>query len=114
MTNAEQPQDITERLTNIDEQLEQIGDELDLIRTIQNGVRRETRINSQTAGRLERTVAQLANLGRDHQLALRLASENAERDRAIVDRDRIVFQAEIRRIWEYLLQQGGNGNTPSN
>lgn len=31
--------------------------------------------------------------------------ENAENDRA-------AFQAEIRRIWEYLLQQGGNGHTP--
>lgn len=107
MTNAEQPQDITQRLASIDEQLEQLGDEIDLIRTIQNANRRETRANSQTAARLERTVAQLADIARDHQLALRLASQNAERDQA-------VFQAEIRRVWEYLLQQGGNGNAPSN
>jgi hypothetical protein len=26
--------------------------------------------------------------------------------------ERSVFQAEIRRIWEYLLRQGGNSNTP--
>ncbi len=26
--------------------------------------------------------------------------------------DREVFQAEIRRIWEYLLLQGVNGNSP--
>ena len=44
----------------------------------------------QTTARLERTVTQLANIARDHQVALR-----------VVER-REVFQAEIRRIWEYL------------
>lgn len=101
MTNADQPQDIAARLSNIDEQLELIGDELDLIRTIQNANRREVRANSQTAARLERAVNQLASVARDHQTALR-----------ILERDREVFQTEIRRIWEYLLTQSGNGNTP--
>lgn len=100
---ADQPQDITARLDNVDAQLEALGDEIDLIRTIQDSVRRETRSNSQTAARLERTVARLADIARDHQVALRVA-----------ERDRAVFQAEIRRIWEYLLQQGGNGNGPTN
>lgn len=104
---ADQPQDMTARLDNVDAQLEALGDEIDLIRTIQDSVRRETRSNSQTAARLERTVARLADIARDHQVALSIASQNAERDRA-------VFQAEIRRIWEYLLQQGGNGNGPTN
>lgn len=94
MTNADQPQDIAARLSNIDEQLELIGDELDLIRTIQNANRREVRANSQTAARLERSVNQLASVARDHQAALR------------------VFQTEIQRIWEYLLSQSGNGNAP--
>lgn len=62
MTNADQPQDIKARLDDIDERLEQLGDEIDLIRTIQNANRRETRANSQTAARLERTVAQLADI----------------------------------------------------
>ncbi len=35
----------------------------------------------QTAARLERTVNQLADIARDHQLALRLVSEKAGRDR---------------------------------
>lgn len=103
MTNADQPQDIAARLSNIDEQLEQIADELDLIRTIQNANRREVRANSQSAARLERTVTQLASIARDHQAALR-----------ILEPDREVFQAEIRRIWEYLLTQSGNGNAPPN
>lgn len=97
MTNA----DIDARFSSIDEQLEQIADELDLIRTIQNANRREIRANSQTSARLERAVNQLASVARDHQEALR-----------IMERDREVFQAEIRRIWEYLLRQSGNGNTP--
>lgn len=101
MTNADQP-DITTRLDDIDERLEQLGDELDLIRIIQNANRRELRTNSQTIARLERTVTQLADISRLHQQALRSA-----------DRDRQVFQAEIRRIWEYLLGQSGNGSSPS-
>ena len=97
MTNG----DIDARFSSIDEQLEQIADELDLIRTIQNANRREIRANSQTSARLERAVNQLASVARDHQEALR-----------IMERDREVFQVEIRRIWEYLLRQSGNGNTP--
>lgn len=42
MTSADQPQDITARLDDIDTRLEELGDELDLIRTIQNANRRET------------------------------------------------------------------------
>lgn len=94
MTNADQPQDITARLDDIDERLEQLGDELDLIRTIQNANRRETRANSQTAARLERTVTQLADIAREHQQALRISQQNFDR------------------IWEYLLGQSGNGNSP--
>jgi len=94
MTNADQPQDITPRLNDIDERLEQLGDEIDLIRTIQNANRREIRANSQTSARLERTVAQLADIAREHQQALRISQQNFDR------------------IWEYLLRQGGNGNTP--
>jgi predicted metalloenzyme YecM len=94
MTNADQPQDITARLSSIDEQLEEIADELDLIRTIQNANRREVRANSQTTARLERTVTQLASIARDHQAALR------------------ILEQENRRVWEYLLSQSGNGNAP--
>ncbi|KYC40003.1 hypothetical protein WA1_29025 [Scytonema hofmannii PCC 7110] len=104
MTNA-QPEDITARLDNIDEQLEQLGDEIDLIRTIQNGNRRETRANSQTAARLERTVNRLADIARDHQVALRIASQEAERDRQ-------EFRSEIRRIWEYLRDRNGGSSPP--
>lgn len=107
MTNADQPQDITARLSSIDEQLEQIADELDLVRTIQNANRREVRANSQTAARLERAVNQLASVARSHQESLRVIERNLQ----TIERDREVFQTEIRRIWEYLLTQSGNGSS---
>lgn len=94
MTKANQPHDITPRLDDIDDRLEQLGDELDLIRTIQNANRREIRANSQTSARLERTVAQLADIAREHQQVLRISQQNFDH------------------IWEYLLRQGGNGNSP--
>lgn len=105
MTNADQPQDITGRLEDIDRRLEALGDEIDLARTIQNGIRVEVRTTSQRTTSLEQTVAQLRDIARDHQLALRLITQNAERDRQ-------VFQSEIRRVWEYLLGQSSNGNIP--
>lgn len=30
----------------------------------------------------------------------------------IAETDRQTFQAEIRRVWEYLVRAGGNGNSP--
>ena len=92
---AGQPEEGAARLNSIDEQLEQLGDEIDLIRTIQNANRRETRTNSQTTARLERTVTQLVDIARSHQQALRISQEN------------------IDRIWQYLesqIRSGGNGN----
>lgn len=44
MTNS-QPENLTTRVASLEEQLEQVLDELDLLRTIQTGVRRETRTN---------------------------------------------------------------------
>ncbi|MCC5636604.1 hypothetical protein LC593_12165 [Nostoc sp. CHAB 5844] len=91
MINA-QPEDLNSRLNDIDARLEALGDEIDLNRTILDGVRRETRANSQTAARLERTVNQLLDIARLHQQALRQS------------------QIENERIWQYLLRQsGGNG-----
>lgn len=72
-------------LDGIDNQLEQIADAIDLIRTIPDG---------QTAARLETIVTNLADIARGHQQALRQS-----------ERDRQAFQEEIRRIWGYLLEQ---------
>ncbi|MDZ7956103.1 hypothetical protein [Nostoc sp. DedQUE09] len=106
MTNALPPSDISARFDNIDTRLEEIGDELDLLRTVQNANRRETRGNSQTIARLERTIRELADIARLHTEALRVAQRDAERDHA-------VFQEEIRRIWEYLRDRTGGSSTPN-
>ncbi len=106
MTSAGQPEDISARFDNIDTRLEEIGDELDLLRTVQNANRRETRGNSQTIARLERTIRELAEIARIHQEGLRAAQRDAERDR-------LVFQEEIRRIWEYLRDRNGGSSTPN-
>lgn len=106
MTNALPPEDISARFDNIDTRLEEIGDELDVLRTVQNANRRETRGNSQTIARLERTIRELADIARLHQEALRVAQTDAERDR-------VVFQEEIRRIWEYLRDRNGGSSTPN-
>ncbi|MUH00372.1 hypothetical protein F7734_52130 [Scytonema sp. UIC 10036] len=106
MTNGNQPEDINARLNDIDDRLDQLGDELDLIRTIQNGMRREVRTTSQTTARLERTVNRLADIARDHQVALRILERNTERDRQ-------EFRTEIRRIWEYLRDRNGGSSPPS-
>jgi len=61
MTNA-QPEDLETRVATVEEQLDQVLESLDLIATIQRGIRVEVRENSQTTARLERTVRQLAEI----------------------------------------------------
>ncbi|MCC5622829.1 hypothetical protein [Nostoc sp. CHAB 5715] len=134
MTNAGQPEDTEVRFDNIDTRLEEIGDELDLLRTVQNANRRETRGNSQTIARLERSIRELGDIARLHQEGLRIAQREAERDRQAIrevelqadrdrevllasllqaERDRQTFQEEIRRIWEYLRDRNGGSSTPN-
>jgi septal ring factor EnvC (AmiA/AmiB activator) len=103
MTNSH-PEDTTARLDDIDQRLDQLGDEIDLIRTIQDGVRRETRTNSQALARLERTVTNLADIARLHQQALR------ESDSRFQEFQRTTGAAleRIDRVLDYLLRQQGN------
>nr|WP_196517800.1 hypothetical protein [Nostoc sp. WHI] len=137
MTSSGQPEDISVRLDDIDTRLEEVGDQLDLIRTIQDANRRETRGNYQTIARLERSIRELGDIARLHQEALRVAERDrqatrevelqtdqdreillasllqAERDRQQAERDRQTFQEEIRRIWEYLRDRNGGTSTPN-
>ncbi|MDJ0617534.1 MAG: hypothetical protein QNJ63_12460 [Calothrix sp. MO_192.B10] len=111
MTNS-QPEDISTRFNNIDEQLEQILDDIDLIRTVQNGIRRENRINSQNTARLERTVARLAEIATLHQQAFRIVEQDREelqRHRADIRQN----QENINRILEYL-ENPNRGDTMPN
>jgi len=127
MTNNQPLDDINTRLDDLDIRLADLGDELDLISTIQQGVRRETRFNSQSLARLERTVRELGSIAQLQQVAIRQLSLDAERDRqfitqlsqeAAADRqqaaiDRQAWQAETRRIWEYLRDRNGGSSTPN-
>ncbi len=94
MTNS-QPENLTTRVASLEEQLEQVLDELDLLRTIQTGVRRETRTNSTTAARLERATANLAVISANHTRDIRQMQQN------------------INRILEYL-ENPNRGDTPPN
>ncbi|MEO1432516.1 MAG: hypothetical protein AAFV71_26285 [Cyanobacteria bacterium J06633_8] len=62
MTNSQPPEDLETRVATVEEQLNQVLESLDLIATIQRGLRVEVRENSQTSARLERTVRQLAEI----------------------------------------------------
>jgi hypothetical protein len=113
MTSDGQPEEIGIKLDNIDIRLEELGDELDLLRTTQNANRRETRSNSQTIARLERTVRELGDIARLHQEGLRIAQREAERDRLEFREAQQEFREEIRRIWEYLRDRNGGSSTPN-
>ncbi len=51
-------------------------------------------------------MRELSEIARLHQEGLRVAQREAERDRQ-------VFQEEIRRIWEYLRDRNGGSSTPN-
>ncbi len=136
MTNSQPLDDMNVRLNDFATQLDQLGDDIDLLRTIQDANRRELRFTSQSLARLERIVTQIADTVRRQGLAAEADRQQAERDRqqveldrqqAAADRqqaaiDRQTFQnniteinqrsesdrAEIRRIWEYLSSQNRN------
>ncbi|MDZ8109472.1 MAG: hypothetical protein RM338_28140 [Nostoc sp. DedQUE12a] len=113
MTSSGQPEDTSVRLDDIDSRLEELGDQLDLIRTIQDANRRETRGNSQTVARLERSIRELGDIARLHQESLRIAQREAERDRLEFRQAQQEWREEIRRIWEYLRDRNGGSSTPN-
>ena len=123
MTNSQPFDQINTRLDDFTAQLEQLGEETDLLRTIQNANRRELRFNSQSLSRLERIVSDLSKIVQAISLQAAEDRRQAAEDRrqAVEDRqqaaiDRKIFQdaiessnqraendrAEIRRIWEHL------------
>ncbi|MGM3305121.1 hypothetical protein ACSQ6I_03900 [Anabaena sp. WFMT] len=110
MTNSQPLEDITVRLDDIDQRLDQLGDEIDLVRTIQEGVRRETRSNSQALARLERTVTNLADIARLHQQALRQSErqfQEFQRHNQESQRTTNAALERIDRVLDYLFRQSG-------
>jgi len=94
MTNSEPFDQINARLDDFAAQLEQLGEETDLLRTIQNANRRELRFNSQSLTRLERIVSDLSKVV---QAIVQQAAE--DRQQAALDRN------EFRRFMEDSKQQ---------
>ncbi|MBF2017955.1 MAG: hypothetical protein IGS23_22730 [Rivularia sp. T60_A2020_040] len=97
MTNS-QPEDLTTRVATIEEQLNHIIDELDLIRTIQNGVRVEVRATSQSTARLERTVRQLAEISARTQAVVVRQQDELQQYRTDIRQN----QENINRMLAYL------------
>jgi 1,2-phenylacetyl-CoA epoxidase catalytic subunit len=86
----------------------QSGDRLDRIEQILLSVSQQQQLNTQAIAQLTNQVDRLSveleqSIGHMTEVVVQLG-EDAERDRQI-------FQVEIRRIWEYLLQQSGNGRS---
>lgn len=84
---------------NIDARLDALGSAIDELRT-------QLAENTTAITALQRATSELLDIARIHQQALRIAQQDAERDRA-------EFREEIRRIWEYLLGQQPNGHGQS-
>jgi chromosome segregation ATPase len=104
MTNP-QPENLSTRLSTVEEQLEQVLDELDLIRTVQNGMRREVRGNSQSIARLERTVSQLAEISARQQLSMQQQQLTMQQQQLTMQQQQQTInqqQENINRILEYL------------
>lgn len=98
MTNADQPS----RLDRIERILEWVAVNHE---SLQQTVQQNTSAIAALREDLQASISHLVGVIGDF-------AELAHNDREQADRERSVFQAEIRRIWEYLLRQGGNGNAP--
>ncbi|MEH2070044.1 MAG: hypothetical protein V7K47_18095 [Nostoc sp.] len=74
-----------------------------------------TQAIAQVTDRIDQLTIKVDNLTEDVDYLRELTLHNielAQADREQAERDRSSFQEEIRRIWEYLLRQSGNGNNP--
>ncbi|MDJ0797839.1 MAG: hypothetical protein QNJ51_13665 [Calothrix sp. MO_167.B12] len=109
MTNAQQPEDLETRVTTIEEQLNEVLESLDLIATIQRGIRVEVRDTSQTSARLERTVRQLAEISARTQAVVVRNQQELEQYRADIRQN----QENINRILA-CLENPNRGDTPPN
>ncbi len=90
-----------------------MSDRLDQIEAILLQVSQQQQINTEAINQLQQSqLALQESIARvDHHLQESVTDLVNMIVQTITDAgvDREAFQAEIRRIWEYLLQQGGNG-----
>ena len=108
MTNS-QPENLETRVTTIEQQLEQVLESLDLIGTIQRGIRAEVRDTSQSTARLERTVRQLAEISARTQAVVVRQQDTIEEHQTKFNQQ----QENIERILTYL-ENPNRGDTMPN
>ncbi len=80
-------------------------DRLDRIEAVLAAVATQQQANTKAIAQLTQDVNYVREITLNN---IELTQQNREQ----AERDRQIFQDEIRRIWEYLLRQGGNGNNP--
>ncbi|RCJ28312.1 hypothetical protein A6S26_12335 [Nostoc sp. ATCC 43529] len=80
-------------------------DRLDRIEAVLAVVATQQQANTTAIAQLTQDVNYLREIALHN---IELTQQNREQ----AERDRQTFQEEIRRIWEYLLRQGGNANNP--
>ncbi len=87
-------------------------DRLDRIEAILLTTATQQQTNTFVLGEVATKLDQLTN--RVDQVAAEVANLNdiLMASIEIAETDRQTFQAEIRRVWEYLVREGGNGNSP--
>ncbi|MBW4608329.1 MAG: hypothetical protein KME22_14215 [Hassallia sp. WJT32-NPBG1] len=88
------------------------GDRLDRIEAILLTTATQQQTNTFVLGEVATKLDQLTS--RVDQVAAEVANLNdiLMASIEIAETDRQTFQAEIRRVWEYLVREGGNGNSP--
>ncbi len=105
---------VTQLLARTSERVEQHGSRLDRIEANLDRLEEQTQRNAESLGRLELQMEQLREIVTTSTTeTIQLVAEQAvqaERDRQTWQEDRQTWQAEIRRIWEHLERQTGNGN----
>ena len=90
---------MTNQTNEIDRRLEALEREITESRTRQEA-------NTTSILTLQNLTSELLDIARLHQQGLRIAQQNADRDREQMR----VMQSEIQQIWQYLLSQSGNGH----
>ena len=104
------------RVSTLEQQINEVLDELDLISTIQRGMRVEARETSQAAARLERTVRQLAEISARTQAVVLRQQDTIERQQGDIEQYRADMrqaQENINRILDYL-ENPNRGDTMPN
>jgi chromosome segregation ATPase len=93
-------------MTDAANRFDEIDARLDALDSAMTELREQLRENTAVITGLQRATSELLAIAQLHQQGLRIAQQDAERDRA-------EFREEIRRIWEYLLRQQPNGHGDS-